>query len=90
MRAYTDSDRKYSGPGRSGICACGHFWQDHHLGCVLNEGYFKATNESYLPQECEMYGFNERGGLDKDGKDHCFQYRDAALSDEKLNGLHNI
>lgn len=72
-------ERRYSGPGRSGICVCGHSWEDHHLGMVLNDVYFEATGESYVPQECEYYGHNETGGLDAEGKDHCHRYRDSLL-----------
>jgi len=68
---------RYSGPHRSGICRCGHAWDDHHLGIVLNPAYIAATGEAYIPQECEFYGFNETGGLDAHGHDHCFQYVDA-------------
>lgn len=79
----------YSGPNRTGICVCGHHWSQHHLGCVMNEEYFKETGESYVPQECEHYGFNENGGMmpnpdDPDGPwiDHCGQYRDSALKEQ--------
>ncbi len=71
---------KYSGPGKSGVCKCGHSVFDHHLGIVLNQEYFEATGESYVPQECEAYGFNETGGLKCiDGKwaEHCERYRDT-------------
>lgn len=60
----------------SGICICGHSWEDHHLGVVMNEEYLKDTEETYLPQECEFYGFNEMGGLGSDGENHCHQYKD--------------
>lgn len=63
---------RYSGPGKTGICKCGHIWDDHHLGVALGPGY----PEYYLPQECEFYGWNEAGGLDADGHPHCFQYED--------------
>ncbi len=68
---------RYSGPNRSGICKCQHSWQDHHLGMVLNEDYYKATGEAYLPQECEAHGSNEMGGLDADGNPHCDGYVDT-------------
>lgn len=68
---------RYSGPHRSGICACGHSWEDHHLGVVMNVDYSVATREFYIPQECEYFGFNERGGLDADGQPHCDTYHDA-------------
>ena len=70
--------RRYSGEGRTGICVCGHSWEDHHLGVTMNPDY----PEPYLPQECEFFGFNEGSGLDAAGKEHCWQYRDSALPDE--------
>lgn len=70
---------RYSGPGKSGICVCGHSWQEHHLGFVLNEDYIRQTGEIYIPQECEAFGWNEDGGLDEDGNDHCFGYQDRGL-----------
>lgn len=72
--------RIYSGEGRTGICICGHSWEDHHLGMRMQGN--DETKEGYVPQECEFYGTNEDGGLDADGNDHCFGYRDSALSDE--------
>ena len=71
--------RQYSGIGRSGICICGHPWDEHHLGVKMRD---LENGEAYIPGECEFYGCNEDGGLDADGKDHCFSYRDAALPDE--------
>ena len=71
----------YSGPNRSGICQCGHSWEDHHLGIVLNSEYAEATKEGYVPQECEYYGFNEMGGLDEEGSDHCNRYVDSMLGE---------
>ena len=68
---------RYSGPNRSGICVCGHSWESHHLGMVMNLEYYEQTKEPYLPQECEVFGFNELGGLDADGEPHCFGYVDS-------------
>jgi hypothetical protein len=77
--------RRYSGEGRSGICKCGHNWDEHHLGVVMNREHFESTKEAYVPQECEHYGCNEEGGLmpGPDGEmiDHCFGYTDS-LEDE--------
>lgn len=73
---------RYSGPGRTGICVCGHRWDDHHLGIVLNPAYIDATGEGYFPQECEFWGCNEEGGLDDKGERHCFQYRDQGEEEE--------
>ena len=79
--AYPVADYKprYSGPNRTGICKCGHSWEDHHLGCVMNKEYGDATQEAYVPQECCAFGFNETGGLMyENGKweDHCHSYED--------------
>lgn len=74
------SESRYSGPNRSGICICGHSWEEHHLGVVMNREYAEKTGEAYLPQECEAYGFNEVGGLKyENGKwiDHCQNYQDS-------------
>jgi len=69
----------YSGPARSGICICGHRWDDHHLGMVIRPGaeITDGGPECYIPQECEFYGDNELGGLDADGQPHCSRYRDT-------------
>jgi len=75
---------RYSGPNRSGICVCGCSWQEHHLGVVMNEAYREATGESYVPEECEKFGFNEVGGKRlENGRwvDHCHRYRDMMETD---------
>ena len=68
---------RYSGPNRSGICVCGHSWDDHHLCCVMNQAYLDATGEFAIPCECEFYGCNEMGGLDAEGRPHCSRYLDS-------------
>ena len=68
---------RYSGPNRSGICKCGHAWDEHHLGVVLNNKYYEQTQEPYLPEECEYFGSNEIGGLNRDGSPHCDHYQDT-------------
>lgn len=68
---------RYSGSNRSGICVCGHKWDRHHLGIVMKIEYIEETGEGYIPQECEAFGCNEMGGLDKDGNVHCFGYKDT-------------
>lgn len=73
--------RRYSGSGRNGICVCGHSWKEHHLSCVMNPEYIEQTGETYIPEECEHYGFNEMGGKDADGNEHCHVYRDSYDSD---------
>ena len=87
MSEYSEKDRRYSGPDRSGICVCGHKWDDHHLGCVMNREYGKATGEAYVPEECEHYGFNEVGGMEFNpttGRwtDHCYSYKDTRAPNE--------
>ena len=74
-------DSVYSGDNKSGICQCGHNWDDHHLQMVMNLDYFNHTNECYYPEECEYYGCNEYGGLDDQGKLHCGQYVDELGSE---------
>ena len=71
---------RYSGPERSGVCICGHSWEDHHLGCIMRlERLWTDAGmpEYYVPQECEFYGCNEDGGLDAEGEPHCFGYKDG-------------
>ncbi len=68
---------RYSGPNRSGVCVCGHTWDRHHLGMVARQEYVDATGEYYIAQECEEYGFNEMGGLDREGNYHCGGYKDS-------------
>lgn len=63
----------------SGMCVCGHSYEDHHLGFIMNEDTLRdlpADHPLYLPQECEFFGCNEGGGLDEEGNDHCQQYID--------------
>jgi hypothetical protein len=71
---------RYSGPDRSGVCVCGHRWEEHHLSLVMNPDYIKQTGESHLPEECEVFGFNETGGLiyvEDRWEHHCHRYRDS-------------
>ena len=67
----------------SGMCVCGHSWEDHHLGVIMNEDYIDFLKKNfpdhpgYLPQECEYFGSNEQGGKDSEGNEHCWQYEDS-------------
>jgi hypothetical protein len=75
---------RYSGPNRSGICICGCSWELHHLNSVMSPDYRIETGESYIPDECEAFGFNEVGGMKLvDGKwtDHCHRYKDSMDTD---------
>ena len=73
---------KYSGPNCSGTCQCGHSWEDHHLSMVMRQEYIEDTKEVYIPEECLFYGCNEAGGLDAEGNEHCWKYRDEKWPDE--------
>jgi hypothetical protein len=69
----------YSGPNRSGVCICGHKWDDHHLGVVIRPDAMETDGdvERFVPQECEYFGSDEMGGLDDEGNPHCSRYRDT-------------
>jgi hypothetical protein len=69
----------YSGPNRSGVCVCGHTWEEHHLGMVVRADAIETDggSEAYIPQECEHFGSNENGGLDPEGSPHCSACRDT-------------
>jgi hypothetical protein len=63
----------------SGICRCGHAFEDHHLGLILNEDVLRdlpTAHPRYRAQECEYYDCNEGGGMGPDGHDHCHHYVD--------------
>ena len=85
MAEYSEKDRRYSGPGRTGICICGCSWDRHHLGVVMNKAFADATGEAYVPQECDAFGFNEVGGMKynkvtQEWEDHCYGYRDSGAA----------
>lgn len=69
----------------SGMCVCGHSWERHHLGVVMKQEYVEQTGEAYIPQECEAFGFNEMGGLDREGKTHCHAYLDKDYESKEDN-----
>ena len=80
----TIPERRYSGPGKSGICVCGCKWDDHHLCMVVRQDYLDATQEQYIPDECCRYGFNEGGGMKYnketgEWEDHCHGYEDRGV-----------
>lgn len=79
---------RYSGINCTGFCVCGHSWEQHHLGIVMNQEYIDKTHEGYIPQECQHYGFNETGGqqfVNGEWVDHCYQYRDSGWPEEGHN-----
>lgn len=80
---------RYSGPGRTGMCVCGHRWDEHHLMMVMRQEYLDETGEAYVPGACEAHGFNELEGLMRDGDseewvEHCFRYRDTGAAEDAL------
>lgn len=64
------------GQAVKGPCECGCPWENHHLSAVMNQDYFEKTGESYIAEECETFGFNETGGLDAEGRNHCQKYKE--------------
>ena len=47
----------------------------------MNKDYSDLTQEGYVPQECDAFGFNEVGGMKYnqetgEWEDHCHGYRD--------------
>ena len=70
----------YSGPGKSGICVCGHRWEQHHLFCVMKQERIEQTHEGYILGGCLAHGFNEVEGMmlvDGEWVEHCYEYRDC-------------
>jgi Icc-related predicted phosphoesterase len=65
----------------SGVCICGHSYEDHHLG--IRQDDHPADWPPYVPQECEYYGCNELGGRGPDGEPHCGHYIDKDDPREK-------
>lgn len=66
-----------------GTCLCGHSYEDHHLGMVLNPEAL-AIMGPYLQGECEFFGWNESGGFDENGNPHCMRYVDADDPEESF------
>jgi hypothetical protein len=63
----------------SGVCRCGHAFDEHHLGAIANEAslaQLPTGHPPYVAQECEYYDCNEGGGMGPDGRDHCHHYVD--------------
>ncbi len=53
-----------SGPNRSGICVCGHGWQEHHLGIKVSViGYALIYVDGNPVQSCVCSARDGRGGL---------------------------
>ncbi len=67
----------------SGTCLCGHSYEDHHLGMVMNPEA-AAIVGPHLPGECVFFGTNEDGGLDEHGEAHCERYIDVDDPDPEV------
>lgn len=54
-------------------CKCGHTWEEHHHGCVLNPEYFDypLTIRGCIAQECEHNQVNGEYFLNKGEKTYC-------------------
>ena len=50
-------------------CRCGHTLEDHHISWWAGGGR--------LVEECEFFGFNEDGGKNLDGSEHCMTFKAA-------------
>lgn len=61
------------------MCECGHFEADHHISWFMASEYFPKGGK--LVEECEFWGFNERGGMEyhADGTwtGHCDRFKEA-------------
>lgn len=53
-------------------CLCGHTWDDHHHGCVMNPDYYDSpmTFQGLMAQECEATQTNG-DWHSEDPADHC-------------------
>jgi len=55
------------------ICTCGHKWEEHHHGCVMNPEYFDypLTIQGLIAQECEHNQVNGEYFMNKGDKKYC-------------------
>jgi hypothetical protein len=71
----------------SGICKCGHSYEEHHLSFIMNAEYWEKLraiapdHPPCVPGECCFYGSNEVGGKrynkeTGDWEDHCHRYEE--------------
>jgi len=64
----------------TGKCICGHEWDDHHHGCIVNPQALKDVKQSfknvdgYLGEECEATQFE--GHHHTKPECHCWAYWD--------------
>jgi hypothetical protein len=55
------------------MCRCGHTWEEHHHGVVMNKEYFDfpLTIMGCIAQECEHNQTNGKWYLNKGEKKYC-------------------
>src|SRR5258707_12689443 len=55
------------------ICRCGHIWEEHHQGIVMNKEYldFPLVIRGHIAQECEHNQLNGTYFLNKGEKKVC-------------------
>lgn len=55
------------------VCTCGHKWEEHHHGVVLNPKYFSypLTINGLIAQECEHNQVNGDYFLNRGEKSFC-------------------
>jgi hypothetical protein len=64
----------------TGICVCGHKWEEHHISCILNAEALENMRQSFrsvdgcLGDECEATQFE--GFQFKKPECHCSMYWD--------------
>ena len=60
-------------------CICGHSWQDHHHGCIMNpayptENHKRGVCSGLMAQECEATQINGEWLVPKKDRCYCPQY----------------
>lgn len=69
-------------------CRCGHTWEEHHHGCVMNQLYatYPLNINGLIAQECEHNQINGEYFLNKGEKKFCKcnGFKPRALNVQKL------
>jgi hypothetical protein len=55
------------------MCWCGHSWEEHHSGCVMNKDYvdYPLNIDGCIAQECEHNQVNGEYFLRRGEKKYC-------------------
>jgi hypothetical protein len=61
-------------------CLCGHSWEDHHHGCIMNpkvpsEDHKRGICRGVMAQECEATQVNGEWLVEDDLRCYCGQWR---------------